>query len=154
MVDPPLVPESAQLVIAVDLPEGWSLTEVTFGTVIERLTARGFRPNVIVAQEQTTVSLVEASSAMLAAAIAAHAGTRILDVRREAHAVGSGARLLYGYPLGDDWIVVDQRVITTGTSALHVTGSVSVQDWIEVEPLLAQVAASVRLLDEHKGASA
>lgn len=154
MVDTPLVPESAQLVITADLPEGWSLTEATFGTVIERPTALGFRPNVIVAQEQTTVSLVEASSGMLAAAIAAHVGTRILDVRREAHAVGSGAGLLYGYPLGDDWILVDQRVITTGTSALHVTSSASAQDWTEVEPLLSQVAESVRFLDEQEGTSA
>lgn len=137
--------------IAADLPDGWVLTEATFGTVIERPTTNGFRPNVIVARESTTVSLVEASSGMMAAAIAAQPGTRVLEVRRQAHALGSSARLLFGYPLGDDWIVVDQRVITTGDTAVHLTASASVLEWTTVEPLLAQVMDSVRLVDVQEG---
>lgn len=133
--------------ITADLPDGWVLTEATFGTVFERPTTNGFRPNVVMAQESTTVSLVEASSGMMAAAISAHPGTRVLEVRRQEHALGPGARLLFGYPFGDDWIVVDQRVITTGDTAVHLTASASVLERIAVEPLLSEVMGSVRLVD-------
>jgi type II secretory pathway component PulF len=153
VADAALVPASERHVIAADLPDGWVVTEATFGTVFERPTTNAFRPNVVVAQESTTVSLVEASSGMMAAAIAAHPGTRVLEVRRQEHALGLSARLLFGYPLGEDWIIVDQRVITMGDTAVHLTASASVLEWTAVEPLLSGVMDSVRLVDVQEGTS-